>query len=48
MTRKIRVSYTAQQRYEYAKLILNEGYNNKQIMEICGVGATEIMSWKKQ
>ena len=48
MTRKQRVDFTPEQRYEYAKLMVDEGYSNKQIMEISGAGATAITRWKKQ
>jgi len=48
MNRKQRVNFTVEQKLEYAKLMVNEGYTNKQIMELSGAGATAISRWKKQ
>ena len=48
MIRKQRVNFSVEQKLEYAKLIVNEGYTNKQIMELSGAGATAISRWKKQ
>jgi len=48
MTRKERLVFTPEQRYEYAKLMVDEGYSNKQIMEISGAGASAVTRWKKQ
>jgi hypothetical protein len=42
MTRKTRVIFTAEQNFEYAKLIINEGYINKQIRDISGAGETAV------
>lgn len=47
-TRKPKMSYTAEQRLDYAKLMVNEGYTNKQVMEISGAGASAVTRWKKQ
>ena len=47
-TRKQRVNFTPEQKLEYAKLLVNEGYSNKQVMEISGAGATAVSRWKKQ
>jgi hypothetical protein len=38
MTRKARITFTAEQKLEYAKLMINEGYTNKQIRDISGAG----------
>jgi len=48
MTRKVRVTFTAEQKLEYAKLMLNEGYTNKQIRDISGAGETAVSRWKRQ
>ena len=48
MTRKTRITFTAEQKLEYAKLMVNEGYSNKQIHDISGAGSTAISRWKKQ
>ena len=37
--RKPRQTYTAEQKLEYAKLMVEEGYSNKQIEEISGAGS---------
>lgn len=48
MTRKERVTFTVEQKLEYAKLMINEGYTNKQIRDISGAGETAVSRWKKQ
>lgn len=48
MTRKTRVTFTAEQKLEHAKLMINEGYTNKQIRDISGAGETAVSRWKKQ
>jgi len=47
-TRKPRVSFTVEQKLEYAKLMVVEGYTSRQIMEISGAGATAVARWKSQ
>ncbi len=46
--RKQRLSFTVEQKLDYAKLMVNEGYTNQQIMEISGAGSTAVSRWKKQ
>jgi len=46
--RKQRLSFTVEQKLDYAKLMVNEGYTNQQIVEISGAGSTAISRWKKQ
>ena len=48
MNRKQRVNFSVEQKLEYAKLMVNEGYSNKQIMALSGAGATAVTRWKKQ
>jgi len=47
-SRKQRVNFTPQQKHEYARLMVEENYTNKQIMEISGAGASAVTRWKKQ
>ena len=35
---KPKITFTTEQRLDYAKLMVNEGYTNKQIMEISSAG----------
>jgi transposase len=46
--RKQRLSFTVEQRLDYAKLMVNEDYTNQQIMEISGAASTAVSRWKKQ
>ena len=46
--RKPRISFTPEQRLEYAKLMVNEGYSNKKVREISGAGETAVSRWKQQ
>jgi transposase len=46
--RKPRTTFTIEQKLDYAKLMVNENYINKQIMEISGAGPTAVTRWKKQ
>jgi transposase-like protein len=48
MTRKARITFTTEQKLEYAKLMFSEGYTNKQIRDISGAGETAVSPWKKQ
>ena len=47
-TRKARVSFSPEQKLDYAKLMVEEGYSTQQIMDISGAGATAVSRWKKQ
>ena len=47
-TRKSRVNFTVEQKLDCVKLMVNEGYTNKQIIEISGAGPTVVARWKKQ
>ena len=46
--RKPRLTFTIEQKLDYAKLMVNECYSNKQIMEISGAGLTAVARWKTQ
>lgn len=41
-------SCTVEQKLDYVKLMVNEGYSNQQIMKISGAGPTAVSRWKKQ
>lgn len=45
--RKERINLTSAQKLEYAKLMVEEIYSNKAIMELSGVGATAVSRWKR-
>lgn len=47
-TRKPKINFTAEQRLDYAKLMVDEDYSNKQVMEISGAGSSAVSRWKKQ
>ena len=47
-TRKQSVMFTVEQKLDYVKLMINEGYTNKQIIDISGAGPTAVARWKKQ
>jgi transposase len=47
-TRKIRIKFTAAQKLEYAKLMVEEGYSNNQIIELSGASSSAVVRWKKQ
>ncbi len=38
--RKQRLSFTVEQKLDYAKLMVNEGYTYQQIMDVSGAGST--------
>ncbi len=46
--KKPRTTFTIKQKLDYAKLMVNENYTNKQIIEISGAGPTAVTRWKKQ
>ncbi len=46
--RKPRVSFTAEQKLDYAKLMVEDNYLTQQIIDISGAGATAVNRWKKQ
>lgn len=45
---KPRVEVTLEQKLEYAKLMVDEGYSNKKIMEISGASDSAVSRWKRQ
>lgn len=48
MNRKERVLLSVEQKLEYAKLMVNEGYSNHQIREISGASSSAVSRWKRQ
>lgn len=48
MTRKVKVNISPSQKLEYAKLMVEEGYTNKQIQNISGACSSAISRWKRQ
>jgi transposase len=46
--RKPRITFTMEQKLDYAKLMVYENYTNKQIIQISGAGASAVVRWKKQ
>jgi transposase-like protein len=48
MTRKIKVTLSPQQKLEYAKLMVEQGYTNKQIEDMSGAGKSAVSRWKVQ
>lgn len=48
MSRKKQLSFTVEQRRDYAKLMVEEGYSYKQVMEISGASQTAVSRWKRQ
>lgn len=47
-SRKVRVNLSPKQKHEYARLMVEDSYTNKQIMEISGAAASAVSRWKKQ
>ena len=47
-TRKARINFSPAQKHEYAKLMAEENYTNKQIMDLSGADPTAASRWKKQ
>jgi transposase len=47
-SRKPKLTFTPDQKLEYAKLMVEEGYTNQKVMEISGACASAVMRWKKQ
>ena len=46
--RKARKDFTPDQRLEYAKLMVEEKYSNRQVMDLSGAGSTAVTRWKSQ
>ncbi len=47
-TRKQKVMFTAEQKHEYAKLMVVENYTTKEIVKISGAGSSAVARWRKQ
>ena len=48
MNRKPRKIFTVDQKREYAKLMIEESYTNKEIRAISGACSSAVARWKKQ
>ena len=48
MTRKTKIIFSTEQKLEYAKLMIDEGYSNQQIMDISGASKSAVSSWRSQ
>ena len=48
MKRKERINYSEQQKLEFAKMMVEDGYSNQQIHTISGASSSAITRWKKQ
>ena len=48
MSKKERVMPTKQQKLEYAKMMVEDGYTNQQIQEISGACSSAVVRWKQQ
>jgi len=48
MTRKAKVNISPAQKLEYAKLMVDDNYTNKQIQDISGACSSAISRWKQQ
>lgn len=46
--RKPRVNFTPEQKLDYAKLMVEDHYTTKQIMDISGAGPTAVNRWRNQ
>jgi len=43
-TRKQRVMFSVEQKLDYVKFMVNEGYTNKQIIDISGAGPAAVIN----
>ncbi|WP_032114400.1 IS3 family transposase [Candidatus Arsenophonus nilaparvatae] len=48
MPRKVKVTFSAKQKLEYAKLMVEGGYSNIQVEKISGAGKSAVSRWKQQ
>lgn len=46
--RKERVNLSPKQKHEYARLMVEENYTNKQIVEMSGACSSAVVRWKRQ
>ena len=48
MTRKEKLTFTTEQKLDYAKLMIHENYSNQQIMDISGASKSAVSRWRQQ
>ncbi len=46
--KKTKQTFTTLQKLEYAKLMINSGYSNKEVMKLSGACSSAVMRWKRQ
>lgn len=46
--RKPKQTFTTLQKLEYAKLMVDSGYSNKEVMELSGACSSAVTRWKRQ
>lgn len=46
--RKSKIHLTPKQKLEYAKLMVEDGYSNQQVMQLSGACASAVTRWKRQ
>ena len=47
-TKKERKNFSPKQKQEYARLMVDENYTNKQVMELSGACSSAVTRWKRQ
>ncbi len=48
MSSKQRVQISPQQKLEYAKMMVEDGYTNQQIQDLSGACSSAVVRWKRQ
>ena len=48
LVRKTRIKLTPAQKLEYVKLMVEENYSKKQIIELSGASSSAVVRWEKQ
>ena len=48
MTKRTKPFFSPEQKLEYAKLLVEEGYTNKQVQDISGASSSAVSRWKRQ
>ncbi len=48
MIQKEKVTVSAEQKYEYAKMMVEDGYSTRQIQDICGASSSAVQRWRKK
>ncbi len=48
MKKKERVAVSSQQKLEFVRMMLEDGYTNQQIQDISGACSSAVVRWKRQ